>query len=965
GQFTIRWYSGESGDTSRPRTLGSSEPSYALKFPTHGGLFWARIEGGGRTIDTETIPVTVQTQTIELTDRIHFDETGEAGVLWAMGENDAAQLGDASREFRSQPVPVFGNVTGIRGAPGEAVFETADGSLWFTGETLRRSHELGLFFNHWSGLPLRLSAPEQPVFRLLDPGRYLDSEGVVRPLPGGETPIAMPSWIEPDTPIHDYRLMYYRAVVLYADGRLFFDNSFGSILYPARVAVADRVVAIATGDHHLAYLRDDGTCWIFGYDKKPLYHHQDGTVTLGSQRLLAGQIRSIAVAGANTYFVRNDGVLYGYGPAHPELTDVEVADHWTPVPLANSTVAVAAADQAVYFLTESGDLYGLGEGHPGLAGELELDPSTPHRIDDEVVAFSATDGNLFYIRAGDMKPIINHHPVSQRYTRGHPPALITHSSGTIDSLQWFTINADGLPQPIEGAVDPVYQPPSSDSPQEYFLRISYPGGFVDSNTAVLTPVDTVFKTGNRPSTSLFPGPLRVIGGLQHFGFDRTVHAIENPMVFSDEVVAQHSADMAFFYLTPDGELYGMGPLTTEIGGPAPAQQAKRLATDVLRFSGTRSQLLVVDTENRLWARGRNYTGSLGLGSENYVLDFEMVTDGVHDVVTTGRLTLILKLDGSLWVAGLTTFTDYGQESRVMRKPTLLQQGVSRIHAAEHACYWLDLDHNLWGIGLLNAWFLDVSAEEAAANRYQATTRPTLLAENVQSFSNSGLQLTYVTSDGQAWSIGLYRNRYLGNPEEVKYFHEPRLLLPGAHEIFTHDSRTLILDRAGRLWGVGSFPVQGPVHAELRIFSEPVLISEQVASMTSYRSIISYTNFGETGGMVDSEGVPLTTSLGEEGERTLMVFIPPETRMLELAARSESEPLTLTLSETNETESGQPNSWTATGILAALRIENLQPGWHSVHILGPQANGEIELRALAETGPPFDPAAPRPELLNLS
>jgi alpha-tubulin suppressor-like RCC1 family protein len=141
-----------------------------------------------------------------------------------------------------------------------------------------------------------------------------------------------------------------------------------------QMIVASGVKAVAAGEFHSLFIKTDGTIWGMGANDVG----QLGTGTLYTktnvpqQVAISGVITALAVGGAHTLFLKNDGSLWvagydGYG----QLGDGNASFYWVTTPtqiVASGVKTVGAGYTHSFFVKNDGSLWVMGFNNYGQLG---------------------------------------------------------------------------------------------------------------------------------------------------------------------------------------------------------------------------------------------------------------------------------------------------------------------------------------------------------------------------------------------------------------------------------------------------------------------------------------------------------------------------------------------------------------------------------------------------------------------
>ena len=255
-------------------SIGADGTLWAMGDNTYGQLGVQNTQYATRT----SIPVSVASNVVAAAAGYgHALFVKNDGTLWAMGNNAAGQLGNATLLSTNRPVCVASNVAAAAGGYSHSLFVKNDGTLWAMGNNA--AGQLGNGTTNNSSLPVCVNS------------------NVVAVAGGGN-----------------------HSLLVKVDGTLWVmgNNGYGQLgtgnyLSTNRaVAVASNVVAVATGDNHSLYLQAGGTLWSMGYNGWGQLGN--GGVTSRSRPVNVATNAVAVAAGANhSLYTRADGTVWGMG----------------------------------------------------------------------------------------------------------------------------------------------------------------------------------------------------------------------------------------------------------------------------------------------------------------------------------------------------------------------------------------------------------------------------------------------------------------------------------------------------------------------------------------------------------------------------------------------------------------------------------------------------------------------------
>jgi hypothetical protein len=207
----------------------------------------------------------------------------EGGSLWAMGNNNAGQLGDGTFDTPDQPIQIVpGGVTAVAAGEAATIFLKADGSLW------------GFGWNHCGEL-----------------GDGAENNTVTRP----EQIVA--------SNVVAIAAGYGHSLFIKSDGSLWGmgNNGYGQLglgtniersLLPVEI-VASNVVSVAAAHYQSLCIKSDGSLWGMGLNN----FGQIGDCTIDwpyiPKQVVSNDVVAVIAGDMGTMFLKHDGSLWAMG----------------------------------------------------------------------------------------------------------------------------------------------------------------------------------------------------------------------------------------------------------------------------------------------------------------------------------------------------------------------------------------------------------------------------------------------------------------------------------------------------------------------------------------------------------------------------------------------------------------------------------------------------------------------------
>ncbi len=263
------------------------------------------------------------------------------GSLWAMGNNANGQLGDGTLNQTNLPEQIVAtNVTALAAGAAHSLFLKSDGSLWTVG------------YNPYGQLG-------DGVFNLAAPFGTNQPQKIVA---SGVTAIAAGQ---------------NHSLFVKNDGSLWsmgwnLNGQLGDGVYntvppygtnqPQHVVTTNSVTAIAAGNEHSLFIKDDGSLWTMGNNTFGQLGNGTFTKTNRPVLVVASGVTAVAAGYQHSLFLKNDGSLWGMGlNSSGQLGDGTINNtNRLELIVTNGVTAIAAGQYHSLFLKSDGSLWVMG-----------------------------------------------------------------------------------------------------------------------------------------------------------------------------------------------------------------------------------------------------------------------------------------------------------------------------------------------------------------------------------------------------------------------------------------------------------------------------------------------------------------------------------------------------------------------------------------------------------------------------
>lgn len=896
---TIQWYRGLPGDTSSPVPGGTA--SFLVTPPvTANTSFWVRISNVAGNADSAAVPVTIvpsypslfrasganskgQLGTGNLSTSTSFTGTGvsamevaagnnhslflmEDGTLWATGDNAFGQLGDLTNTPRNLPVRVADDVVRIAAGKEHSFFIKKNGTLWGMGQN--NENQLGVG-GYYVTQPRQISTGVAQVCSGTSHTLFLKSNGT-----------------------------------LWSMGYNHYGQTGQASWYSGMSQIASGVVRIAAGANHSLFLKSDGTLWGMGLNLSGQLG--DGSMINRLQPVpvaadLAGGIRvvDIAAGGTHSMLLRSNGSVWTCGSNNFGQagfpSGATSSSSWVQLTNMPATAsAIAAGAEHGFILLNTGALYSSGRNQFGQLGTGNFNSRSFFMQTTTGVTRVAAGG--FHSVIALSLPVIQAQSLNVGAVAGQTPALTVTATGMPSlSYKWYRGESGVTTQLISGATAASYVTPPFTTDASYWVRVTGPGGFVNSQTmrvsAVTTPVIGVQPPATLNGLLGMPAELSVSasgGALAYQWYYGNPGDTSAPVPGGNSAVlrtpplttgisvwvritnAAGSVDSQAAIITgAPGQLVTLGGRALGQlgdGGTFEYPLPQQIASDVTQVRAGSSSSFLLKPDHSLWAAGS--FSWIGVPISQSKDAFTEIASGLADFQQGSSYAVYLKTDGSLWVAGLMPASDEDPTS-YHATPVQVASGVTAVSAGQDHYTFLTADGTLRGAGD-NFWG-QLSADQ---DTWEYGT-PIVIATGVIHASAGDDSTLYVKADGTLWGRG-WNNGALGDGSTSVVDAEAVQVATGVARVYAGD-HTFFIKTDDSLWATGGNDYGKLGDGTTTRRTTPVQVASGVASAVpgSQHSLLLKTDGslwamgrntrGQFGtGTYDSSSVPVPVATGVTG-----------------------------------------------------------------------------------------------------
>jgi hypothetical protein len=224
--------------------------------------------------------------------------------------------------------------------------------------------------------------------------------------------------------------------------------------------------------------------------------------------------------------------------------------------------------------------------------------------------------------------------------------------------------------------------------------------------------------------------------------------------------------------------------------------------------------LFVGSGGGLWAKGSNYYGQIGDGTNESKSEPALIIEkGVVAVDISQAHSLFLQDDDSLWVMGSNSHGQLGDGTATDRSSTIkVDDNVAIISAGSEHSMYVKKDGSLWVMG--RNWYGELGTGKNGndgnwQNYYNSfkedfdESEPIKIDDNVISISAGDIHSLYVKADGSLWSMGLNDRGQLGDGTLSNRNSPVKVLDSDVHIVSAGAQISAFVKSDGSLWKLGS------------------------------------------------------------------------------------------------------------------------------------------------------------------
>lgn len=274
-----------------------------------------------------------------------------------------------------------------------------------------------------------------------------------------------------------------------------------------------------------------------------------------------------------------------------------------------------------------------------------------------------------------------------------------------------------------------------------------------------------------------------------------------------------SGDNHSLFLKGDGSLWAMGYNQFGELGDGTTNNANRpeliVASNVTAIAAGYIHSLFLKADGSLWAVGYNYEGELGDGVYNTQSPFGtnqpqlIVASNVIAIAAGEYHSLFLKNDGSLWAMGRNDSGQLGDGTdnyETNQPEQIVASNVTAIAAGGYTSLFLKSDGSLWGMGDNGNGQLGDGTTDSG--NYETNLPEQIVASNVTAIAEGFAHSMFLKNDGSLWVMGANDYNQLGNGTSDDTNLPDEIVASNVTAIAAGFYHSLFLENDGSLWGMG-------------------------------------------------------------------------------------------------------------------------------------------------------------------
>lgn len=780
--------------------------------------------------------------------------------LWSVGYNDDGQLGIGYNSYRESASLSLTNVK-LAASSCEGYFAGAvknDNTLWFTGNGGNGTFGNGGYssYDTWTETVLEGDITGSGAITNLVTGEYYSAllmEDDTLWVSTDETfGLGATTFTQITSSIKAISGGGYHLLFIKNDNTLWgigdnWDLQLGNDIEPyfnwdTPYQIASNVASCAAMGYHSAYIDTDGKLFTFGNNGSgqlgTSYGYDDFDVSI--PQLIDTDVRFVGGGDDFTYYIKNDGTLYGMGNDNDgQLSNKFYNDVIEPIVIDTDVTYAIGGNEFGLYIKSDKTLYGMGYNYYWQLGKYAL-PFSMYYTDATGWTIEGTDEFIFtdsygtdeiYWRdviyadgkfiagGGEGNTQIKYSTNGKNWSSGS----ITNVEGGITGIAYNGTNTyvavssvsngynDGRPEAFTSSDGITWTTGSLNNTNYNELnRVRYVNGkFIavgeDRIVTSSNGTDWAEQTGSFDSynTSVAYGNGKYVistndGTYNSYG-DRNTFT----QTFDGNTASYVSAGEDHVLVLKDDTLYGVGRNSDgQLGKDSSLGEFIKfvpIVSNVRNVASGRDHVTFVKNDNTLWGMGANYNGQLGDGTrvERYS-PVQIDTNVSQSFVSseTSNCTTYIKNDSTLWGMG---YNSNGQLTgsvigTYVTASIQLDTNVVQAAVGDNHILYIKSNGNLYGIGYNGYGQLGTGDTETYTSSY-------LIDTNVVSCAVSDYTSYYIKNDNTLYGMGFNGDGQLGTGNTTDQT-TPFMIATGSAQVSATNDNALFVALDGTLYGMG-------------------------------------------------------------------------------------------------------------------------------------------------------------------
>jgi len=224
--------------------------------------------------------------------------------------------------------------------------------------------------------------------------------------------------------------------------------------------------------------------------------------------------------------------------------------------------------------------------------------------------------------------------------------------------------------------------------------------------------------------------------------------------------------------------------------------------------------LVVMNSGKLYGRGYNANGQLGLGASAQIGDWTQAMTGAKSVYMGYFRSYALKTDGTLWATGNNEYGSFGVAPAVVANNTVttswINTGLTNVKSIAVGSWHviaLKNDGTIWGAGRYSENQLGSGVSSYTSSWVQLATANRFGASPVSSISAGRISSYVIQEDGSFWELGVMPQNRVNYGSWTKNATVTNVSKVATNSVSSggawYDDAAFVLKKDGTLWSIGA------------------------------------------------------------------------------------------------------------------------------------------------------------------